>query len=99
MVIYFICCNPNSLYNIFQIKMVGSIGASQVCENLLNNVKSSNLNYLVNETPYSAFITIRKKLLRHIEERETGDVTFAADIITNADIALTQENLALKIRC
>ena len=66
---------------------------------VLKVLKDSNLNYLVNETPYSAFITIRKKLLRHIEERETGDVTFAADIITNADIALTQENLALKIRC
>ena len=41
--------------------MVGDVRANKVCEQLLNSVKTSNLNYLVNETPYSAFITIRNQ--------------------------------------
>ena len=48
--------------------MVGDIRAHKVCEQLLNYVKVSNLNYLVNETPYSAFITIRKIFSKDVED-------------------------------
>ena len=73
--------------NIFQIKMVGSIGASHVCENLLNNVKSSNLNYLVNETPYSAYITIRKMFIKNYiqvkDPVESNNATLAQEVHSN----------------
>ena len=44
--------------------MVVNSSPYKVCENLINDVKASNLNYLVNETPYSAFITIRKRFTK-----------------------------------
>ena len=36
------------------------LSPAQVCEKLLNQVKMSNLNYILSETPYSANICIRK---------------------------------------
>ena len=36
------------------------MSALYVCEKLLGKVKSSNLNFVVRETPYSVFITLRK---------------------------------------
>ena len=61
--------------------MTGNFREKQVCENLLNNVKSSNLNYIINETPYSSFITIRKSFTKDF--RETSDVT-----IVDEDVSL-----------
>ena len=34
------------------------------CGQVLFSLKTSKLNYLVNETPYSVYITIRKKFMR-----------------------------------
>ena len=47
--------------------------AHQVCENILKTIKSSKLNYVVNETPYSSYITIRKAFTK--EHRELSNVT------------------------
>eukprot|EP00092_Neocalanus_flemingeri_P090255 GFUD01114297.1.p1 GENE.GFUD01114297.1~~GFUD01114297.1.p1 ORF type:complete len:114 (-),score=29.92 GFUD01114297.1:20-361(-) len=55
-------------------------------------LKQSNLNYLVNETPYSAFVTIRKKFVK--EASEISDVTAALN-----DIFLKHENIDLKGKC
>ena len=41
--------------------------AHKVCEDLLSILKSSKLNYLVKETPYSAFVTIRKSFLKNMD--------------------------------
>ena len=57
--------------------MVGDVRANKVCEQLLNSVKASNLNYLINETPYLAFITIRKRFAKGYED--ISNVTVAQD--------------------
>ena len=58
--------------------MVMNIRANQVCETLLTTIKASNLNYLVNETPYSAFITIRKRFTK--DYNESSNVTLAREL-------------------
>ena len=78
--------------------MSGNLKANTVCNQVLKVLKQSNLNYLVNETPYSAFVTIRKKFVRTREDQELLDVTPVDDISVN-DIVLTQENLGLKQKC
>ena len=44
------------------------MSADTVCNKVLQVVKDSNLNFLINETPYSAFVTIRKTFVKHSEE-------------------------------
>ena len=61
--------------------MTGNLSANSVCNQVLKIVKESNLNYLVNETPYSAYITIRKKFVKNCTE------------VTLADKDLNHENL------
>ena len=62
--------------------MTNNVSANSVCNQLLKIVKDSNLNYLVNETPYSAYVTIRKTFVRNSSE------------VTLAGKDLNQENLA-----
>ena len=72
--------------------------ASVMCNQVLRVVKESNLNYLVEETPYSAFVTIRKKFVKDIENADTLKDTSALDNLALSDIALRQENISLKQR-
>ena len=53
----------------------------------------------MNKTPYSAFVTIRKKFVRPREDQEALDVTPDVDDISVNDIVLPQENLGLKQKC
>ena len=46
------------------IKLGNDTRAHTVCEQMLSILKSSNLNYIVKETPYSAFVTIRKRFVK-----------------------------------
>ena len=46
-----------------------------------------------NETPYSAFVTMRKTFVKQIESSE---VSLAYNDISSNELALSQENLALK---
>ena len=57
--------------------MVGDVRAHQVCKQLLNAVKASNLNYLVNETPYSALYNNQKRFAKGYED--ISNVTVAQD--------------------
>ena len=75
--------------------MSGNLTANTVCNQVLKVLKESNLNYLVNETPYSAFVTIRKKFVGPREEQDISDVTLAANHLSFGDKVLAQENAAL----
>ena len=44
--------------------MFGENSPYYACDQILFSLKMSRLNYLVNETPYSAYITIRKKFIK-----------------------------------
>ena len=73
-----------------------NIKAHKVCENLLNKVKHSKFNYLVNETPYSVFITIRKKFTK--EHQDLPNVTLAQEVnVATED--LKKENNLLHLKC
>ena len=48
--------------------MVGESSAQYACGQILFGLKNSNLNYVVKETPYSAYITIRKKFIKDVGE-------------------------------
>ena len=48
--------------------MPSDLIAHRVCEQMLSILKSSMLNYLVQETPYSAFVTVRKRFVKDIQE-------------------------------
>ena len=58
--------------------MTGEYSAEKACGQVLICLKMSNLNYMVKETPFSAFVTIRKKFLKtpidtteNVEKKET----------------------------
>ena len=67
--------------------------AHLVCEQLLNILKTSKLNYLVKETPYSAFVTIRKKFIK--DQEDNSIVT----LVHEENPSLKTENFILKQRC
>ena len=48
--------------------MVGSIIAENVFGQLLICLRMSKLDYMVKETPYSAYLTIRKKFVKSMKE-------------------------------
>ena len=56
----------NTYYLIIQIKMLEENSAEFACGQLLYNIKMSKLNYMVKETPYSAYITVRKKFVKGV---------------------------------
>jgi len=56
------------------MKMTSENSANFACGQILFSLKSSQLNYIVKETPYSAYITIRKKFLKSFEQSEANIV-------------------------
>ena len=76
--------------------MVVNERAHQVCENILKTIKSSKLNYVFNETPYSSYITIRKAFTK--EHRELSNVTLVREDELNHESF--KENIsALEVKC
>ena len=71
--------------------------AHTVCEQMLSILKTSKLNYLVKETPYSAFVTIRKRFVR--DTRDLPGVTLVAEDNNTGENDFRRENLVLKQRC
>ena len=67
------------------------------CGKLLFSLKNSKLHYLVRETPYSAYITIRKKLLASSKNEAFETVTNDASITVNVR-DVEKENSRLKER-
>ena len=51
--------------------MFGENSAEFACGQLLYNIKMSKLNYMVKETPYSAYITVRKKFVKGVVDIKT----------------------------
>ena len=50
--------------------MAGETCPHNMCGQILVCLKMSNLNYVVKETPYSAYVTIRKKFIPSDRELE-----------------------------
>ena len=54
--------------------MVGDISPDFACGQVLFGLKMSNLNYVVKETPYSVYLTIRKSFVREPVERQSIEI-------------------------
>ena len=52
--------------------MVAEMSVEKACGQILFCLKMSNLNYMVKETPFSAYVTIRKKFVKKSETVETN---------------------------
>ena len=78
--------------------------ASRVFNDILNNIQSSNLNFCLQLSPYSASISLRKSFLTdksgkvvlpdHVFPAETSDDDIAA--LASKNFKLEQENSSLK---
>ena len=55
------------------------MSAEFACGQILFNLKNSNLHYLIKETPMSAYITVRKKFIRDIDEETKEDSVKVTD--------------------
>ena len=47
------------------------MSVEKACGQILFCLKTSNFNYMVKETPFSAYVTIRKKFVRNLQAVET----------------------------
>ena len=83
--------------------MLGQKSPEFACGQVMYNIKMSELNYVVKETPFSMYVTIRKKFLKGSVKND-----IQADI-TNATIEkeetneerrkiLEKENVALQVK-
>ena len=74
------------------------------CSKVLDTLKSSGLTYTLNETPYSVYLTVRKKYtqeyspLQHDSEHDTIDKDTLAKLLQEeiANHSLTRQELVQK---
>lgn len=84
--------------------MSSEFSANFACGQIIFSLKSSKLNYVVKETPYSAYITIRKKFLKSFEQSETDNIDKIVnsakldDDIKDKIKKVEKENIKLKQR-
>ena len=59
-----------------------SLSIQNLCDNILNSVRTSNLNYVCQETPYSIYLTIRKSWRKHqqVQQEELPKSAFKDEI-------------------
>ena len=74
--------------------MVTESSPHYACGQILFSLKNSRLNYIVQETPYSAFITIRKKFIKEVSEN-VGNVS-EIDKPTKEIVELKDKNNTLE---
>ena len=59
--------------------MAADMSVEKACGQILFCLKTSNLNYMVKETPFSAYVTIRKKFLKNFTIAETNSENHTQD--------------------
>ena len=55
--------------------------ANETCEKALRSIKRSQLNFLLQETPYSVFITIRKRFIKNFKNLSTATQTIESEFV------------------
>ena len=71
------------------------------CFSVLDTIRSSNLNYSIQETPYSIFLTLRKSLIKSPNLPVPGVRSSTQQLVQDTTLVsnLQEENLSLKRRC
>ena len=65
------------------MKMIGKNSPDFACGQVLYSIKMSELDYLVKETPYSIYVTIRKKFVKgHTDADDTSEKVDIIDVTT-----------------
>ena len=74
--------------------------AQEICETLVHQVKTSNLNFILSETPYSVNICLRKRLIKEFSPNNLSVVTnLSTSKETNGRKSdLVDENKEMKIK-
>ena len=75
--------------------MLGESSAEFACGQVLYNIKMSKLNYMVQETPYSAYITVRKKFVKGVVDIKTVEPDEIKKML-NEKRNLKKENMELR---
>ena len=78
--------------------MVGEKSPEFASGNIVYGLKMSRLNYIVKETPYSLYITVRKKFIKDEPEDQNSDnvrIEEKSDVEKNVK-GVENENLMLK---
>ena len=58
----------------------------EICDKINNTVLNSGLHFIINQTPFSNYITIRKKFSRHPQiNLEAPDLELRNDVTQNLD--------------
>ena len=71
--------------------------ANIACEFILKHIKSSNLNFVLQETPYSAYITIRKSLVKNRDSVIPESTVESGEALYDKIKVLQAENVSLKM--
>ena len=71
--------------------------ANIACEFILKHLKSSNLNFVLQETPYSAYITIRKSLVKNRDSVIPESTVESGEALYDKIKVLQAENVSLKM--
>ena len=66
------------------------------CEIILKHLKSSNLNFVLQETPYSAYITIRKSFVKTRDSVIPESTAESGEVLYDKIKVLQAENVSLK---
>ena len=71
-----------------------TIDPNQICDEILRKVSSSKLNYHINQTPYSVYLTIRKKFIKEYEP--INETPIVPEENSSYVSALEKENVYIK---
>ena len=82
-----------------------AVSAQNVCQQLLEQLRFSNLNFMISETPYSAQIFLRKRFLKNangpafkIPPNSSSNPEFRDQILEQTKILDENSNLKTKIK-
>ena len=77
--------------------MSNNTNIQESCDQIIHSVRTANLNFAYQETPFSIYITVRKTVtkLQQGQQSLPSNRTAAADDLTKA---LEEENTALKTK-
>jgi chromosome segregation ATPase len=82
-----------------------AVSAQNVCQQLLEQLRFSNLNFMISETPYSAKIFLRKRFLKNangpafrIQPNSSSTPEFLDQILEQTKILDENSNLKTKIK-
>ena len=84
--------NEPTVSDLFRLTMSAK-NAHETCEEIIKKVCASKLNYTMNQTPYSVYLTIRKK---YVKEYEPEIETFDKVALNVQKDALENENNLIK---